>query len=209
MNRAATQDLRLVRVWPVVREVLARGTGTARAAAAAQLLDEWLAQGGSRLDRDLDGSVDAAGAAILDGAWPGLADAVLAPVLGPLTDRFAQIVPRDEPMNPGGSSYYAGWWSYVDKDLRALLGKPVRERYATRFCGRGDVAACAASLWSALDAAAAALAQSQGPDPGAWRAPAGPERIRFAPGILAETMRGTNRPTFQQLVTFDGHRPRG
>jgi hypothetical protein len=112
-------------------------------------------------------------------------------------------------MNPGGSSYYAGWWSYVDKDLRALLGKPVRERYATRFCGRGDVAACAASLWSALDAAAAALAQSQGPDPGAWRAPAGPERIRFAPGILAETMRGTNRPTFQQLVTFDGHRPRG
>ena len=44
MNGASTQDLRVMRVWPVIRAVLARGTPpTARASAAATLLDAWLA----------------------------------------------------------------------------------------------------------------------------------------------------------------------
>src|SRR4029079_13503285 len=81
MNGAATQDLRLMRVWPVLRDVLARGTGTPRATAAAAQLDGWFAAGGSRLDADLDGKVDAPGAAVMDAAWSAIADAVLAPVL--------------------------------------------------------------------------------------------------------------------------------
>ena len=55
MNGAATQDLRLMRVWPVVRDVLARANGTPRATAAAAQLDAWYAAGGSRLDANLDG----------------------------------------------------------------------------------------------------------------------------------------------------------
>ena len=47
------------------------------------------------------------------------------------------------------------WWSYVQKDLRSLLGRPVSGPYQTRFCGSGDVTRCAASLWAALDQAAA------------------------------------------------------
>jgi acyl-homoserine lactone acylase PvdQ len=211
MNGAATQDLRLVRVWPVIRAVLARGSApTQRAAAAEAQLDAWLASGGSRIDDNLDGKVDAAGAAVMDVAWTRFADAVLAPVLGAgpdgLLDDLALLVPRDEPLDSSGSSFLAGWWSYVDKDLRTLLGRSVMGQYGTRFCGRGIVAACATSLWAALDAAAAELEAAQGPDASAWRADATAERIQFAPGILPRTMRGSNKPTFQQVVSFATHR---
>lgn len=207
MNGAATRDLRLVRVWPLVRDVLARGTGTARAAAAASRLDAWYASGGSRLDGNLDGKVDSAGAAVLDALWPRLANAVLGGVLDQeLRDQFARLVPNDRPLDPDGSSLYSGWWSYVHKDLRTLLGRPVTKPFGTRFCGAGDVGACAASLWTALDQAAAELESSQGTDPNAWRADATLERIRFAPGILTQTMRGSNKPTFQQAITFRSHR---
>jgi len=209
MNGAATQDLRLMRVWPVVRDVLARGSGTARATAAAARLDEWYAAGGSRLDADLDGKVDAVGAAILDVAWPRLANTVLAPVLDQETRaELGRLVPNDPALSASGSSAYSGWWSYVQKDLRSLLGRPVTSPYATRFCGAGLLALCAASLWGAIDQAVSELEQTQGGDPAAWRADATAERITFAPGILARTMRGSNKPTFQQAITFATHRPR-
>jgi len=115
-------------------------------------------------------------------------------------------VPNDPPLSTTGSSAYSGWWSYVQKDLRSLLGRAVARPYQTRFCGGGDVAKCAASLWAALDAATAPLAASQGTDPSAWRADASAERIQFAPGILTRTMRGSNKPTFQQAITFRTHR---
>jgi acyl-homoserine lactone acylase PvdQ len=207
MNGAATQDLRLVRVWPVVRDVLARGTGTPRAVSAAGRLDEWLSAGGSRLDADLDGRIDAPGAAVMDALWGRLANAVLAPVLdAELRAQLERLVPNDPALEPTGSSASSGWWSYVQKDLRAVLGRRVPGAFETRFCGAGDVTACAASLWRALDEAAAALEAAQGPDPAGWRADATLERIRFAPGILTRTMRGSNKPTFQQAITFATHR---
>ncbi len=80
MNKAATQDLRAVRVWPIIRAVLQTGPApSARAEAAAGLLDSWRANGSSRLDRELDGKVDDPGAAVMDAAWPRLADAVMTP----------------------------------------------------------------------------------------------------------------------------------
>ncbi len=42
MNKAATQDLRVVRVWPIIKAVLQTGSApSARAEAAASLLDNW------------------------------------------------------------------------------------------------------------------------------------------------------------------------
>ena len=64
------------------------------------------------------------------------------------------------------------------------------------------------SLWAAIDAAGDELQAAQGPDPTAWRADATGERIRFSGGLLADTMRWTNRPTFQQVISFARHRPR-
>ncbi len=207
MNLAATQDIRAIRVWPSIRGVLDRGTPpTPRARAAAELVDSWITRSGSRLDTGLDGKVDDPGAAVLDAAWKPITEAVLSPVLGPLVADLDTIATRDDAPERGGSSYIAGWYSYVDKDLRALLGRPVKKPFATRFCGKGDVNACAKALWAALDTAAASLETAQGAVPTSWRSDATSERITFSPGILPDSMRWTNRPTFQQVITFSRHR---
>jgi acyl-homoserine lactone acylase PvdQ len=207
MNKAATQDLRALRLLPVIEEVLTSGPapGSARPE-LVQLLEAWRKAGASRLDRTLDGKVDDPGAAIMDAVWPRWAEAVMGPILGPLTDRLAELLPRDDAASSQGSSFLYGWYGYVDKDLRSLLGKPVRGSFSTRYCGAGDLTACRNALWAALDAAAKELEAKQGADPSLWRAEATAERIVFSPGILTDTMRWANRPTFQQVITFDSHR---
>ena len=77
-----------------------------------------------------------------------------------------------------------------------------------RYCGAGVLETCRLALWAALDAAAADLEATQGPAPSSWRADATGERISFTSGVLSDTMRWTNRPTFQQLMSFSGHRQR-
>ena len=91
MNAAATQDVRAMKFVPVLARVLKGGTPpSARASRMLELLEEWRAQGGSRLDRDLDGKIDHPGAAILDAAWTRLTDAAMTPVLGkPLADQLS------------------------------------------------------------------------------------------------------------------------
>jgi acyl-homoserine lactone acylase PvdQ len=200
MNQAATQDLRAVLVWPSVKAMLARGAAPSpRDTQMVSILDAWRNRGASRLDGDLDGKIDDPGAAVMDGAWPKIADAVLSPVLGSLTDRLAQLIPRDDNANDQGSAYDSGWYGYVLKDLSA--SQPT-------YCGHGDQSACAASLWDAIDQAGDELETAQGPNPAAWHADATTERIRFAPGLLGKTMRWANRPTFQQVISFSRHRPR-
>ena len=207
MNIAATQDLRALRVWPDVNTLLSRTPPPdARAEKMRELVNSWVAAGASRLDRDLDGKIDDPGAAILDAAWPKLTDAVMSPVLGTLTDRLAALETRDDAPGPGGSAYLDGWYGYLDKDLRHLAGRVVNGPFTVSYCGNGDPTACSQSLWAALDAAGAQLAAVEGSDPAQWRSDATAERIRFAPGFLPVTMRWTNRPTFQQVLSFGGHR---
>jgi hypothetical protein len=111
-----------------------------------------------------------------------------------------------EECNSQGSSYRSGWYSYVDKDLRTLLGQPVAGAFKTRFCGAGDLAACRSSLWQALRDAGDALAAAQGTnDPTQWRSDATAERIWFLPSFPV-TQRWTNRPTFQQAISYSGYR---
>jgi acyl-homoserine lactone acylase PvdQ len=200
MNRAATHDLRDDLV-PLLAKVLAGGTApSSRDAQMLALLQSW---DGSRLDANLDGQVDNPAAAVMDAWWPRLAVTVLQPMLGPLTDQLKTLAPISDDANPGGSSYDAGWYGYVNTDLSAeLLGTPI---VSTRYCGNGDLNACSASLWQSLDAAGNALATAQGTDPTAWHSNATVERIRFA-GFIPNTMRWTNRPTFQQVVVFGSHR---
>ena len=163
MNKAATQDLRVVRVWPIIRAVLQTGPApSARAEAAAGLIDTWRTNGSSRLDRGLDGKIDDPGAAVMDAAWPRLADAVMGTVLGPLTARLAALHGRSDDAGPGGSSYISGWYGYVDKDLRTLLGREVRGPYSRRYCGAGVLETCRQALWAALDDAAAGAREDAG-----------------------------------------------
>jgi hypothetical protein len=209
MNKAATQDLRAEKVLRAIAAVLETGTApNPRDARMLKLLRDWRNRGSSRIDRALDGRVDHPGAAIFDAAWPKIADAVMGPVLGPQLDPLAKLMPRDELARSVGSSFGEGWYGYVDKDLRRVRGLKVRGPFKTRFCGAGKLADCRASLWGALDAAGNDLAAAQGPNPNAWRSDAGRERIVFEPGLLGSSrkMRWTNRPTFQQVIYFRGHR---
>jgi acyl-homoserine lactone acylase PvdQ len=186
MNAAATQDLRTVELLPALEQVL----GSAPSAFDAQLLqrlEAWRAAGASRLDRDGDGKIDDPGAAIMDASWPGLADAALRPRVGALSDRLKTLIAVDDPANSQGSSYYGAWYSYVARQLATPGLDP-------------------APLWAALDAAGRKLEAQQGADPSHWREDATKERLTF--GFLPLTARWTNRPTFQQVISFDGHRPR-
>ena len=209
MNRAATEDLRGTRIVPDLADVLKGTTAPSpRDAELLTLLQAWSKTGAPRLDLNLDGKIDDPGAAIMDAAWPRIARAVMAPVLGPLVPRLEKLQPLDDPANPQGSAYDSGWYGYVDKDLRALLDKPVTGRFNRQYCGAGVLAACQASLWAAIDAAGNDLAAAQGADPAQWRSDATAERIRFSGGLLSATMRWTNRPTFQQVISFASHRRR-
>ena len=205
MNAAATQDLRAMDVVPALSTAL-RGVKapSARASQMLTLLRKWRDNGGSRLDRDLDGKIDDPGAAIMDVVWPKVADAVMSPILGPQSAELASIQPRYEPP-PGGQA--AGWHSYVVKDLRDQFGPKPAAPFRVRYCGAGDAPTCQASLWAAIEAAGNELAAAQGNDPAAWRADANSERITFVPGLLKTTLRYTNRPSgIQQVVSFKGHR---
>jgi hypothetical protein len=87
------------------------------------------------------------------------------------------------------------------------MGQRVGGPLSRVYCGGGDLNACRASLWAALKSAADGLAVAQGSDPTQWRADATAERIQFKPVLgLANSMRWTNRPTFQQVIEFGGHR---
>lgn len=209
MNAAATQDLRVQ--GPLMDGLHALLVGTpapsARADRLVELLRQWRASGSSRLDRDGDGLMDAGAAPlIMDTLYPKLADAVLTPVLGP--ELNAQLTELEGQTNSPRGGFTGGRINYVDKDLRTLTGTRFRSPFQTRFCGRGDLAACRASVWQAVEQTGAAVALLRGSeDPARWTSDANAERIRFAPGLLQTTIRYTNRPSgIQQVISFDGHR---
>ena len=160
------------------------------------LLDNWVRRDAPRLDADGDGLYDEAGPTIMDAVWKPIATAVMRPVFGELVEDL------DDVRSVGGLSGE----SYVDKDLRTLLGYPVKGRFNLRYCGRGSLRACRRSLWTAIGQTADGLAALLGnPDPATWRKPA--NRTRFVPGLISNTIRKTNRPVFQQVLELRRRQP--
>ncbi|MBA3262212.1 MAG: penicillin acylase family protein [Thermoleophilaceae bacterium] len=195
MNRAATEDVRSP-VWPVVSKVLHTGPApNARDQKVVDLLDDWVARDAPRLDADDDGTFDEAGPAIMDAVWRPIATAVMGRVFGDLLPDLNSV---------RGLGGLAGE-SYVDKDLRTLLGYRVDGRFNLSYCGEGSLRVCRDSLWISLHVAADGLAAQFGdPDPANWLKTG--DRTGFQPGLIPNTMRTTNRPTFQQVLEFQ--RPR-
>jgi len=143
----------------------------------------------------------------MDAFGPLLSDAVMDPVLGPQAPQLDRTLIGKDASWQG--DYAGGWNSYLDKDLRSLLGEKVKGGYHFKFCGGGNLNACATALWGALDAAGNTLQAANGgnPNPSAWLADANAEKISFAPGLLTTKIRYTNRPSgIQQVISFNGHR---
>jgi acyl-homoserine lactone acylase PvdQ len=206
MNAAATQDVRAIDTVPLLKQLL-KGTTPPndQSAEMLNLLIDWRHNGGNRLDLDEDGLIDDPGAAIMDAAWPNIANAFMKPQIGRQRDELASLFSRfDAP--PGGQ--YSGWYQYFDRDIRRLLGKNQKQPLENRYCGGGNIHKCRRAIWDAIAAAGDELTTEQGTSvPSEWRADAEAERIHFVPGLLKTTMRYTNRPSgIQQVISFNGHR---
>lgn len=205
MNAAATNDVRAVMLWPVLKDMLAKGKApSAREQQMVDLLQQWHDEGGTRLDLNGDGLIDAPGAAIMDTAFTQMAKSALCPRLTTkICTLFDNEVQSVFEAPPGGQ--YGGWHQYMLKDFKTLLGQPVKQKYSTTYCGKGNVATCSADMWAALKAAGDTLAKTQGPDPANWHSSATKEQVHFGPLALI-TMRYTNRPSgIQQVLSYDGH----
>ena len=141
----------------------------------------------------------------MDGSWNNIANALLAPQLGPdLEDELSTLFSRFE-APPSGQ--YGGWYQYFDRDISSLLGMKVPQPFENKYCGKGNLKKCQASIYAAIDASGAEIAAAQGTDdPAAWRSDATREQIKFSP-VNVQTLRYTNRPSgIQQVISFDGHR---
>ncbi|MEU9556639.1 penicillin acylase family protein [Streptomyces fumanus] len=222
MADAGLADLRAQDVLPKLLKVIDSAPVTDTAAkAAVDRLRAWLTAGGRRAETSAGSKKYAHADAIriLDAWWPLLVRAEFAPGLGDgLYTAFTRNLSVDESPSAAhgatgahaGSAFQYGWWSYVDKDVRAVLGEPVQGPLARTYCGGGDLGACRDALLATLkEAAAKTPAQVY---PGDDTCAAGDQWC--ADAIVHRTLGGIkhgpvswqNRPTYQQVVEFTSHR---
>ncbi|EPD61506.1 penicillin acylase family protein [Streptomyces sp. HGB0020] len=222
MAEAALADLRAEDVLPDLLKVIDSSTVTdPTAAAAVGKLKTWLTAGGRRTETSPGSKAyaDSDAIRILDAWWPLLVKAEFQPGLGDdLYTAFTANLPIDESPSAGhgptgshaGSSFQYGWWSYVDKDVRAVLGEPVQGPLAEKYCGGGDLSDCRSILISTLKEAAGTSASAV--YPGDDLCSAGDQwcadsiNQRTLGGIKHHTISWQNRPTFQQVVEYTSHR---
>jgi len=233
MAQAATTDFRGYYVLPWALKVLGKQKDSKVADAIAKL-KAWRATGAHRIYRNKDGVYDDSDAIrIMDAWWPLWTEGQFKPVLG--DDLYKTVLARlengidDTPNGHGahhGSAYQGAIYGQVQKDLRDLLKvKRVKGRYSRVYCGGGKLKKCramlAATLAQAVDTPAEKVYGADsvcdgepaiGPaDPGrkphdqaCW------DKIwhQAASAISADLIPWQNRPTFQQAVEIQGHRPR-
>ncbi|WP_188196545.1 penicillin acylase family protein [Nonomuraea sp. SYSU D8015] len=232
---AAVTDLRGKEVLPELLRVLGpvNGTGDDPAlSSAVAKLSAWRQAGALRKETTPGGKAYAHADAIrvMDAWWPKLVRAQFRPGLGAqLYQALVSALQINE--SPSGhqagdvSSYPAsangaqphkgsalqyGWWGWVDKDLRAVLGDPVAGALPRRYCGDGTVAGCRQVLLASLAEALAEPAATTYPGDDVcaagdqWCA----DTIRQAPlgGIKHALISWQNRPTYHQVVSFPARR---
>ncbi|MBS2531149.1 penicillin acylase family protein [Catenulispora sp. NF23] len=215
MEDAALTDLRGEKLLPELLQVIGTPTDPTQAAAVAEL-KTWLADGAQRKETTAGSKTyaDSDAIRIMDAWWPLLLQAEFQPGMGTdLYNAMKAVQPLDQSPNGGGhsgSSYELGWYSYVDKDLRSVLGESVQGPLAQSYCGGGNLTACRTALLSALSSAIATPAATVYPADSVcsagdqWCA----DSIQQHPlgGITDDQSNWQNRPTFQQVVQYPAHR---
>ncbi|MFI8436288.1 penicillin acylase family protein [Streptomyces sp. NPDC079020] len=222
MADAALTDLRGEQVLPELLKVLRSQPVTdPEVSAAVQQLESWRASGAQRGESG-EGShryAHADAVRIMDAWWPKLVEAEFRPGLGAdlytaLTGNLATDESPSAAHGPSGahsgSAFQYGWWGFADKDLRRVLGQPVKGPLARTYCGGGDLNSCRDALLGTLERAAAEPAAEVYPGDDScgagdqWCADA----IIHRPlgGISQKPIHWQNRPTYQQVVEFPSHR---
>ncbi|ACZ91360.1 penicillin acylase family protein [Streptosporangium roseum] len=233
MAEAATTDLRGRKVLPDLLRVINSATVTDPAlASAVSKLSAWASSGARRLEASPGGKAYAHADAIrvFDAWWPKLVQAAFKPSLGdglyqslvnalqinesPSGHQQGDVsnlpTSANEAQTHKGSAFQYGWWGYVSKDVRAVLGDPVSGPLPGRHCGGGTPAGCRTVLLNSLSAALAEPATTTYPADGVcaagdqWCADA----VQQSPlgGIKQSLISWQNRPTYQQVVSFPAHR---
>jgi acyl-homoserine lactone acylase PvdQ len=216
-------DLRGLKLIPWALKVL--GTPRAAHADAVAKLRVWIAAGAPRADRNGDGHYDHADAVRIADTWvAALARHVFAPRMG--TALFALYDHAFAPDEPNryhaqrnahlGSAWQEGWFHYLAKDLRTVLGTRghVKQPWRVRFCGNGSLARCRRAVGAALDEALAVDRAKLWADPttagkcGTMDAQMCFDSLAFrAIGALTQpNIPWQNRPTQQQVAEVTGHR---
>ena len=207
MEDAGTVDLRgdAVLKW-ALKVINARKVKDAELRGAIATLQEWRRAGAHRRDRDGNGVYEQAEAVrIMDAWWPLLVEAQFEPKLGSeLFEQIQTMIGFDDEPRAQGSAYQSGWYGYVQKDLRTVLGKRVKGRYSRKYCGGGKLRKCRQALLGSLKRALAVPAEElygsescDGGDP-QWCHDA--VQFRALGAITQPPMHWINRPTFQQAV---------
>ncbi|KOX21340.1 penicillin acylase [Saccharothrix sp. NRRL B-16348] len=221
MAEAGVADLRAEQVLPDLLRVLDTTPVTDPAlAAAVTKLRDWQRSGSLRKETSRGSKTYAHADAIrlLDAWWPRLVEAQFKPGLGDaLYGQLTRAVQVDEPPSDAhgaaphkGSSFQYGWWSYVDKDLRAVLGDRVDGALGARYCGNGNLVSCRQALLDTLATAAATPPSTV--YPGDDSCAAGDQWCadtivhRAMGGITHDKVHWQNRPTYQQVVQFPSRR---
>ncbi len=218
MEDAATVDIRGAYVLPValraLKEADNKNSKSNQVKKAKKVLKTWSQDGAHRIDRDEDGIYeDAKAVRYMDAWWPHLVQAVMGKTLGDDLYASAQTMQGlDNRPGSSGSAYGGGWYGYVDKDLRQVLGEPVTDPYSREYCGDGKKKDCgnrvANSLSKAMDAKSDAdlyagfpnsACQALSPVPSAqWCRDS--IRATAVGAITQPPIDWQNRPTFQQVV---------
>jgi acyl-homoserine lactone acylase PvdQ len=232
MESAAVTDLRGEDLLPELLQVIGTAPVTdPQLATVVQQLQTWRNNGARRVETSAGSHsyADATAIRVMDAWWPLLAQGVFQPgfgdqLFGSLTGALqinespsgGQTGPAsgtasaNESIPHKGSSFQYGWWSYLDKDLRGVLGRPVAGPLAQPYCGGGDLAACRTVLLTTLGQAAAQTPSQVYPGDGdcsagdQWCA----DTIIQRPlgGVTDAKTTWQNRPTYQQVVEFPTHR---
>jgi hypothetical protein len=217
MEEPATEDIRIVKLWPILKQVLGTGGDTTVRNAAA-LLDHWYADGGHRRDLTKSGTdQDTSAIELMDAWWPRLLDAEFHPVLGDTAFSALQVMlpfgSVTEGQQPTAPDFADGWYGYVSKDLRDLLtNSSIPGAYSRVYCGGGSLSACRSAMRTSLSAATAVTPQQlygQG-DCSKNAQPSCFDQNRFtsASAISLPPFPFQNRPTFQQVVQVTQTLPR-
>jgi acyl-homoserine lactone acylase PvdQ len=218
MELGATTDLRGWELYRLLRRVTGRGRRP-ETREAIRLLDAWTRAGSHRRDLDGDNVIEHGPAiAVMDDWWPLIAERVFRPVLGESAyEAVRDVHGFGSPPPEDGSAFGSGWWSEVHTDLRTLLGAPVEEPLSRPYCGRGKVRRCRKALLATLAQAIGNARERYGVDKLAdieMQAVCDEDdlcdEIAFttAGAVGMPDIPWQDRPTFQQIVEVQGHRPR-
>jgi acyl-homoserine lactone acylase PvdQ len=220
MESAGTVDLRGSQVLGTAIDVIKQGgakLGDGQKKAIKTLRD-WIKKGAHRRDKDNNGAYEMAKAIrMADAWWPELLQAEFEPTLGTdLYDAVKNVMDIDDPPARGGSSYISGWYGYVDKDLRTLLGEPVSDPFSRVYCGDGKLKKCSKNLAASLKTA---LAHDSSDELYGTNTCVTSHDFVAKPQWCHDAIRPTtvgvwaqapihwiNRPTFQQVVEVQDHR---